>query len=324
MRLARIATTALLVFLGGCQLIPERGLQQAVYPAPAAAYPDCRADNDPRFAFRKRVLFTRLDIRDRHQLRGLHGIETAYAKALSARLDRDRYHPVSLGSRALQTHGAIDLQGKRLTKASLIANLGREHRAQFVVGGEIIDMAQQQSRGYYSNSFRQLPLLGNYASDPERMIVVRLDIYDASSGLLVDQETFRAWSKDSADLKPLHTLMGERFMHTALGVAMNGVLEQQNEYISTLLSCMPLQTEVERMAGSEHGVLSAGAAQGLRPGDSFKVFRPTRLAGTGKRNISQRPVGRMVLNEVYAEHALGTLESDTGATLRQGDLVRVW
>ncbi len=324
MRMARIATTALCVFLGACELMPERGLQQAVYPAPAAAYPDCRQESDPRYAYRKRVVFTRLSVKNRKQLRGLHGIESEYAQALASRLDRDTYQPVSLSHQSLHTNSAIDLQGRLLSQAAGIAELARRHRAQFVVGGEIVDMGQQQRRGHYSRSFRQLPVLGNYASDPERMIVVRIDIYDGASGKLVDQETFKAWSKDGADLKPLHTLLGERFMHTPLGVAIHGVMTQQNDYISTLLSCMPLQTQIQRMANTERGVIAAGAAQGVRPGDRFRVYRPASLPGARDQNVSQRPLGKLVVEEVYPEHALGTLDTESGASLRPGDLVRVW
>lgn len=324
MRLARIAALLLSVLLSGCLLIPEREPNSAVYDAKTAAYPNCLADNNPRYSYRKRVAFTRLNVTNRTRLRGLYGIESRYMDALSQRLDRNRYQPLALSELNPDSTVAVDLHGKPMSKAQKIVNLARQHRAQFVVAGELIDMAQQQPRGYFSRMYRSKPVLGLYTSDPERMIVIRLEIYEGSSGLLIDHQTFKAWSKDAADLNPQYTLMGERFMNTALGVALDGLLAQQNNYVAGLLSCIPLQLEIKHMASLEQAVLSGGAAQGLRPGDKLKITRESRPSGVHSQTSGQTVVGKLVVEEVYPEHAIGSLQEDSGASLRQGDWARAW
>lgn len=324
MRLARTAALFLCVLLSGCKLIPVKGATHAVYDPVAPAYPNCLADTSPRFSYRKRVLFTRLDVKSRAQLRGLYGIESRFMESLVARIDRNKYHPISQSEQLIDSVISIDLHGKVMPKSKKVVNLARQHRAQFVVSGEILDMGQQQQRSLFSRTYRSNPLLGAYTNDPERMIVIRLDVYEGSSGVLLDQQTFKAWSKDGADLNTQYTLMGERFMHTALGAALHGVLTQQQEYVSGLLSCIPLQAEIMRMAGLERAVLSVGAVQGVRPGDSFKAYRNSQPSGVHEQMVSQRSVGKLVIEEVYPEHAIGSLEAESGATLRQGDWVRAW
>lgn len=324
MRMARIAAFILCFLMAGCELIPERGVTHVVHQKASPVYPNCLADESPRFSYRKRIAFVGLDVKNRNQLRGLYGIENRYMEALSARIERARYHPIKLSHESLNTGQSVDLHGQLMTTEKKIRNLARRHRAQFVVGGEILDMGQQQVRNRFSSSYRSNPLLGAYTSDPERMIAIRLDIYDGFTGLLLDQESFNAWSKDAADLNTRHTLMGERFMHTALGLALEGLLEQQKDYVSELLSCIALQGEIRNMATMENAVLSLGASQGLRPGDQFKVYRKNQPSGIHEQSISQRSVGTLLIKDVYPEHALGQLESDSGASLRQGDWVRAW
>lgn len=324
MRMARTAALALFVFLSGCQLIPEKGPTHAVYQAAPPTYPNCLADDSPRFSYRKRLLFTRLTVKDRSHLSGLYGIESEYVESLVARVDRNKYHPLSLSDQVIDDTLSVDLHGKVMPKSKKIMSLAHQHSAQFVIGGEVIDLGQQQKRSGFSRTYRSTPVLGVYTNDPERMIVIRLDIYEGSSGLLLDQQTFKAWSKDGADLNPQFTLMGERFMHTALGAALDGILQQQESYVSGLLSCIPIQAEVTRMAGLERAVVSVGAAQGLRPGDNFKAYRNSQPSGVHEQRVSQRPIGKIIIEEVYPEHAIAALESDSGATLRQGDWVRAW
>lgn len=324
MRMARTAALFLCVLLSGCMLIPEKGVTHAVYEPAAPAYPNCLADTSPRFSYRKRVLFTRLDNKNSNQMRGLHGIESHFVESLVARIDRNRYHPISQSEQMIDSVVSVDLHGKVMPKSKKIVNLARQHSAQFVISGEILDMGQQQQRSLFSRTYRSNPVLGAYTKDPERMIVIRLDIYEGSSGLLLDQQTFKAWSKDGADLNTQYTLMGERFMHTALGAALDGVLTQQQAYVSGLLSCIPIQAEIMRMASLERAVLSVGAAQGLRPGDTFKTYRNSQPSGVHQQSVGQRSVGKLIIEEVYPEHAIGSLEPDSGSTLRQGDWVRAW
>lgn len=324
MRMARIAALLLCLPLGGCQILPEKGASYRVYEAPAAAYPLCPADAHLRYSYRKRVAFAQLQTRQYSRLRGLHGIESRYMATLAQRLDRGRYQPLDLSVASPSQTPALDLHGRSMSQAEKITTLAQQHRAQFVVTGEILDMAQQQPRSYLSRVYRETPLLGLYTEDPERMVVIRLDVFDGSSGQPIDQQVFTAWSRDGADLARQHTLMGERFMHTPLGQALDGLLEQQSAYIAGLLSCIPLQFEVQRMAGLEQAVLSAGAAQGLRPGDVFRVTRERRPEGLYRQPVGQRPVGELVVEEVYPEHAVGRLASGEGASLRQGDWVRAW
>ncbi len=324
MRLARIAALALCLFLSACQLMPTKGPTHLVHPIASVAYPDCRGDDQARFSYRKRLVFLRLDVKDRAQLLALHGIESRFAEALGERIDRNKYHPIALSDTNLQAAQPVDLHGKTMTPQKTTAELARRHRAQFVIAGEIIDMGQQQNRNYISRNYRKVKYLDRFANDPARMIVIRLDVYDGSTGMLLDHEVFKAWSKDTADLDRKTTLMGGEFMQSPLGAALDGLLEQQSEYVEALLSCIPMQAEVLRMQSSEQAVLSIGASQGLRPGDKFKVYRSMQAAGVHDQNVSQRLIGSLLIKDVYPEHALGQLEDDSGASLRQGDWVRAW
>lgn len=327
MRMARIAASVCLsCFISGCQYIPQKikGPDHAVAAAPGVAYPNCLGDSSSRFSYRKRVLFTRLDVKNRQHLRGLYGIESRFIDSLSEHLDRNRYDAITRSDIGLSDIQAVDLHGKVMRIEKKISNLAAQYRAQFVVAGEIIDLGQQTPRSVFSRNYRSVPIVSDYTDDPKRMIVIRLDIYEAVSGELLDRETFSAWSKDDADLNQQVSLMGEYFMQTSLGVALQGVLDQQNNYVSGLLSCIPLQGQVLRMAAAEQAVLSVGASQGLRPGDSFKVYRNNESAGVHDLEVSQRAIGELTVNEVYPDYALGALSDDSGASLRQGDWVRAW
>jgi|GEM_PF-2421299 len=330
MRVARIAWSLSLILLcssllSGClTLPPPKGPSHAVNTPPAAAFPNCLADTSTRFSFRKRVVFTRLDVQNRKNIDGLYGIQSRYVDTLSARLDRNKYQSLALSSIGLNDIEAVDLHGKSMQLQQKISNISRQYQAQFVVGGEILDMGQQYPRDRFSRLFRDYPVLKDYSQDPERLIEIRLDIYNGSTGVLLDQETFSAWSRDGADLNQSYTLMGRRFMRSAIGMALDGLIEQQSDYVSGLLSCIPLQAEVLRIASGEQGVLSVGAQQGLRPGDEFKVYRNSEPSGVHDQKVSQRSIGKIKISEVYPDFAFGSLDDESGASLRQGDWIRAW
>ena len=109
-----------------------------------------------------------------------------------------------------------------------------------------------------------------------RDFVMDVFIHDGLSGAMLYQQTYRTqglWDAKATDRTGFAT---PDFWATAYGSAVETLLDNVSEDVSEVLRCQPFMARIVRARGNRLHI-EATASAGIRPGDTFKVYRTGTL-----------------------------------------------
>lgn len=176
---------------------------------------------------------------------------------------------ISLYQDPRRAPSAETAQQRLTTSVALATQLG----AQYVISGVIRDMDVHQKKQRAQGSL--LGAMFSRAHHP-RDFVMDVFIHDGLSGAMLYQQTYRTqglWDARATDRTGFAT---PDFWATAYGSAVETLLDDVSDDVSEVLRCQPFMARIVRARGNRLHI-EATASAGIRPGDTFKVYRTGTL-----------------------------------------------
>ena len=281
---------------------------------------------DPLTHYRKKVAVTAFPMLRPAQARGreVDFLEQGVARELGRRLTRNTLYRVSelaprhpfsgveAGERPLN-HTAVD--------PAVIAAMGEEHGVQAVVTGVIRDAGIDYGNRYeYETPVGEKPFS---VGDDRRAFELELMIYDAASGTLLADRTFRERvTGEVLSEVDSPSALSRSFFETAYGRAVDRLLRHAEVTVDFTLVCRPFTARVVRVEGDDI-YIDAGADANISSGEQFEAVITTRdafSAGAGASTLAETPAGTLTVTESRAGFSIGRLKVENA--LRPGDIVR--
>ncbi|PTD97362.1 flagella assembly protein FlgT middle domain-containing protein [Pseudothauera lacus] len=271
----------------------------------------CRPEPGTPFVLRKKVLVLAMPVTHSSQAADLPGIASAWPRELQRRLAKtDRF---------LLRDGTTYTLDPLRSVAEQITTLARQFDAQVVVSGEFTSLGTR--RGEISlGRFKPIAM----PSGDERVLETTLTIHDGYSGAAIAHLQHNTAVKGKVDNRG-HSTLSSDFFTTTLGQRIDELLRQQTEAVEDALACLPMQA---RIIGTSEGRvhLDAGFTSNLQAGMRLRLFvNESNSRGPGGQPLSQeRPLGELLVEQVYPEQALARFDSGLTLELRSSAHVRAW
>ncbi|GGY36398.1 hypothetical protein GCM10011297_06890 [Bacterioplanes sanyensis] len=205
----------------------------------------------------------------------LHNVEQALPRVLVNSLnDRGAIHAfdatrVSLYQNPRRAPSTETAQQRLTTSVALATQLG----AQYVVSGVVRSLAMVGEAGDYARQGDSwLTLMGFDDDDRRRQFVVDVFVHDGLSGAMLFQRSYSTEGEWTAARTARPGFASPKFWQTPYGGEVRNLLSGVIDDIDEVLRCQPFMARIVKARGHRlHIEASAGA--GIRPGDTFKVYR---------------------------------------------------
>ncbi|WP_157960482.1 flagella assembly protein FlgT middle domain-containing protein [Marinimicrobium alkaliphilum] len=259
---------------------PEAGeptVTQASAPAPVTP-PQCyRPEDNP-----KHLVFAAFG-HSRTQP-GRTGQLTGIERELPSRLSRQLAGEHRLATRAHIPHTLAPNGADRAVPADHQARqLARDHRAQLVVSGEILDLSMANPQDTYSPGTgtrwrnRAIDQRGWLRSRESRQrdFVFRLSVREGLTGALVfeqDYQTYGVWNAKDPDA---HVFGSRAFAETDYGQAVEQLLARAANDLAQTAYCHPHWVTLDNRSQRQLR-LQGGRDQGLKTGDTLPLYQLVR------------------------------------------------
>lgn len=310
------------LLLGGCIKRPIMPPPERVEPAPEASLVPvprelCSAEQGAAYGYLKRTTLVGFVVDSPMQAVDLKGIESAYPRELLRRLNLEQRLILSERSDIRLASHSLGLLGERDRGADRqVVQLAEEVGSQFVISGHLFDLTPSYHDDVIMTALKW----------PKRQLGVEIVVYDGYSGVVLARHHYREEVEGEVDMRPYLPFQGQ-FFATEYGQAFERVLRRQVEDIVNDLACLPMQARIIKIDGKQLHI-DAGTASLLRPGGQLVVMRQ-RVEGfdlRGRPFEQQRPYGKLVLQRLYPDTAVGELVLEGGRVeeLRPSDIVRAW
>lgn len=290
----------LLAVLAGCSTQPVSDDVAAV-DSPGAI---CAPDQGPPFSYRKQLVVLAATLDDPAHAADLARFEQLWSQRLQQRL-RDSGRVLVADASDAHLH-----QGEH--QDEWLRQLAQRYSAQFIVVPRFHSLYASRSRFG----------VGDYAVDSprvQRQIDAELLIYDGYSGARLDafSQIGRAEGGQTAVINPAgQPVLSGAFFDTPLGRVMSAVLDAQVADSLEALACLPLMARVTGISAGELHI-DAGAASGVRPGHTLRLFR---RSGAGETRL-----GLVEIVRVFPGSVVGVYRGEEGVPRSaEGLVVRAW
>lgn len=175
---------------------------------------------------------------------------------------------ISLYQDPRRAPSAETAQQRLTTSVALATQLG----AQYVVSGVVRDMAVHKA----DDGFSLARLSGLSRKGQARDFVMDVFVHDGLSGAMLFQRTYRTEGEWDAGRTQKVGFATPDFWDTSYGAQVHKVLARAAGDVNEALRCQPFMARIVKARGNRlHIEASAGA--GIRPGDTFKVYRTGTL-----------------------------------------------
>jgi len=213
-------------------------------------------------------------------------------------------------------------QEGQLTQATSVAqNIG----AQFVVSGVIRDLSLQDPKAFKNSAFQKLLNLGQF-DNRKRNFALDLFVHDGFSGSIIWQERFQTAADWNYDADENIGFGSARFWQGSYGQEVQRQLNTMAYVVSEQLKCQPFMTRISRVQGKTLH-FDAGASTGIRPGDTFALYRTYSWYDANRKRGSQLENAKTSLrvSQVHPEFGSGTIAIDPGRiNIQEDDLLIAW
>ncbi len=213
---------------------------------------------------------------------------------------------------------AVDRQ---LTRAS---ELTRAMGVQFVISGVVRDISVEDPDAWGTSKVAQWSrALG--ASNQQRRLAVDVFVYDGLSGVMVMSDRLEVRGEWAVAPERNVGFGSPAFFETQFGQRIGERVSELADEIAVNLGCQPFIASVERVDG-ERIRISAGAASGLRPGQTMELLRAERYLDQPQAYPALRPIGQtMEVRQVQPRFSSGRLPLEGGRiNVQRGDRVVIW
>lgn len=212
----------------------------------------------------------------------------------------------------------------------LIQRLASNHRSQFILSGEIVDMSMATPNATYNpglytrgiNKFFDVIEAKNRFDKRDRLFSFQVHLRDGFTGqelLTKRYDTYGIWGY--AGKVGFGTPL---FWKSDYGQQIKGLVNLAANDLSQAINCQPFIAQIDSRPGQTQFILQSGANNGLHTGDMLSLYQ---LIIQGSETRYQEHDVRLVnrnlaieLREVYASHSVGVIN---GTTYLTGKLVAV-
>ncbi len=299
-------------------------LKMNVEVEPLAACPDSAAS---RYRKNVAVLGFSLQTPSHAELGGLFDVERGIASYLAQSFRRwggmvvHEQSQQRLFAEARNAPSVLNEQWQ-LTDA---ADIARQMGVQFVVSGVVRDLSLVEPTAFSSSMWSRVRRMASFA-DTRRRFVLDVFVHDGFSGSIIWQKQFSTsaeWTEDSAEAVRFDSA---RFAATPYGQSVHDKLQQVARLIDQQLRCQPFMTRISRVDGKTLH-FSSGASSGIRPGDSFALYRAEYLTHADLRsNVELFNVKTaLTVTQVHPDFGSGNIEIDPGRlNIQPDDVLIAW
>lgn len=245
----------------------------------------------------------------------------------------DRHLPLLLSANMTTRHSTLSpihipeglhnasYQGEARAAAQT-QSLARKHRTQFIVSGEVKDMAmvypaKANAHGVFNtivNGAINMVNHGPPGNTRSRIFSFQLQLRDGFTGQVVlDKyyETYGEWeSKQSPDIG----FGSPRFWQTDYGEKIQRLVAKASDDLAATVHCNPYIARVDQRPGRQQIIIHSGASSGLRAGDALELYQLVVQPVTGEYdNFDTRLLNHntmVYLTEVYPSHSVAEIGDD--------------
>ncbi|GAB6040491.1 flagella assembly protein FlgT middle domain-containing protein [Endothiovibrio diazotrophicus] len=251
-------------------------------------------------------------------------LEQGVPRELGRRLEEQRLYRVTELAPRHPFTGVVD-GSRALNRAAVdpavIAAIGEEQGVQAVVAGIIRDAAIEYGTHYeYETPIGDKPFS---TGDDARTIELEVMVYDAASGALLEDRTFREKAAGEVLLETdSPSGLSRAFLDSDFGRAVDRLLRHAALTVDFALACRPFMARVVRVEGDDI-YIDAGLDAAVKKGDRFNALITTRdafAAGAGAPTLQEVPAGTLTVVKSEPGFSIGRIRQENA--IRPGDLVR--
>jgi hypothetical protein len=269
------------------------------------------ADKNTIHAVKRKIAFMQFDAINTVQLDDIRNVYSEFPKEISKRLD------ASGGWLVNHINGLLP-RNSDAQQPELIKQIARETGAQFLISGLILDAGISKKSGIFGSSF-----LGSNS----RHFKIEMIVHDGLTGSRLASHNLEVDATGDVAVGDDKVFGGGAFFGTASGRAINKLIDEAAKNIRTTLACLPLSTQVVRVAGKSV-YLDAGSVSMLKVGDKLTIYTTDKNTSVNTlRGVSlgmpERPSTTVTLIKIQPMFSIGELSEDsTIVGVRPGNLAR--
>lgn len=290
----------------------------------------CNADDNPKFAYRKRVAVLPMGLQQRMQAVDMPYIERDYAQELLQRFSRESLIPFDATSQYVPPAAGL----RQLMSAEQVRTMAKSLDVQFLVVGQLLDLSFDQTNTHTIDLALGLKAWKNLARETYqratdsywRELHVVIELYDGPSGALIKRDMHRGGANHFVSTQQYSGLDSNRFWRSDYGQLLSNVLNQQAQLIERQVECMPMRAQVVSV-NDGHIEINVGLDALLLPGDKLKLFHraPTGQVRDSARAYRWQYFGEVTVAGVFPLRAVALLSEDLPRDIvREGDIVQAW
>lgn len=278
--------------------------------------------------YRKRVAIAGFSLLhpDQAGMGELDNADRALPKALyQALLKTQSIEPFSIGRvDLLQDVGDAPTRIEADNDVDKTLRIAREFNVQFVVAGVIRDISVEDPHAWGTSIVDRM-VRGVGLSDIRRHFVVDMFVYDGYSGSIIDERQIAVSGKWNIDKTTDVGFGTAAFWQTDFGHAVRSAIGQMRDVVTEAIACQPFMTRITRVANNTV-YLGAGAGSGIRPGDTFQLYRTYRFQDAPNSMPElQDTHARMQVQQVNPEFSRGVISRNAAElNLQQDDIAVIW
>ena len=294
----------------------------------------CLADNNPSFAYRKRIAVLPMALQNRQHAVDIPYVEREYPQVLAERLgdagllarDATAYHRIQVHSQPSRLHSPLTSDQIRDTASRL--------NAQFLVTGRLVDLSFDKSKTHAIDLVTGLKPWKTLARQTyegatgsyRRQLNIDVSVYDGPSGALIKRKRYRGEANHPVTAQRGYGLESNIFWQSDYGELMADVLDQQSEMISRALECLPMRAQISRV-DDDVIEINAGVDSLLMPGDRLRIFHrePAGRDPMGVPKHRWKYYGGVTIMGVFPLKSIAVLDEDLAPdVIKLGDIVQAW
>ncbi len=257
----------------------------------------------------------------------LYQVEQQLPQLLSQLLvsKRSTINPEQLNQALPTSDSSSEAQLSQLTQ-----RLASDHRSQFILSGEIVDMSMTTPDATYNpafytraiNKFFDVIEAKNRFDKRDRLFSFQLHLRDGFTGqelLSKRYDTYGIWGFTGKV-----SFGSPLFWKSDYGQQIKSLVNVAAKDLSTAINCQPFIAQIDSRPGQTQFILQSGSNNGLHTGDMLTLYQMIiQGSETRYQEHDVRLVNRNIaieLREVYASHSVGVI---SGTPYLTGQLLAV-
>lgn len=219
---------------------------------------------------------------------------------------------------AVHLSGALPLSVHALDAQieTQVQQLAQKYDTQFVVSGEVQDMAMMSPDTAYTPGFYTRFINGLHDTfhvdtpldKRHRIFRFQLELRDGLTGAVVFANHYQTFGKWKATGHPDTGFASPRFWQSDYGQQVQQLLAKASDELAAAIACQPHIARIDSRPGYQQVIIRSGATHGLRAGDTLELYQLITQQARGKYDVfDKRLVDRqvdLVLTEVYPSHSV--------------------